>query len=75
MADRNFGNSETVTTSINAAKTYKLAGIKTAQITAIQGFKYATGTVAPTSLKDLEFCDGVSSKTVAITPDQSKVTE
>lgn len=62
-----------MTTSVNAAKTYKLAGVKSAKITAIQGFKYVVGEVAPTSLKDLEFCDGVSSKTVAITPDQSKV--
>lgn len=64
---------ETVTASVNAAKAYKLAGIKTAQVSAIQGFKYVTGTTAPTSLKDLAFCESVSSSIVTITPDQSKV--
>lgn len=64
---------ETVTSSVNAAKTYNLAGVKTAKVTAIQGFKYVVGSTAPTSLKDTAFCDSVSSSTVAITPDQSKV--
>jgi deuterolysin len=64
---------ETVTSSINAAKSYKLAGVTTAQITAVQEFKYVTGSVAPTSLKDMESCQSVSSSTLAITPDQSKV--
>lgn len=64
---------ETVTTSVNAAKSYKLAGIMTAQVTAIQGFKYVIGSTAPTTLKNMEFCESVSSSTVAITPDQSKV--
>lgn len=64
---------ETVTTSVNAAKTYKLAGIATAQVTAVQGFKYVTGSTAPTSLKDMASCESVSSSTFTITPDQSKV--
>lgn len=64
---------ETVTTSVNAAKTYKLAGIEKAQVTAIQGFKYVTGSTAPTSLKDMASCETVSSSSVTIIPDQSKV--
>jgi deuterolysin len=64
---------ETVTASINAAKTYKLAGLASAKVQAIQGFRYVTGTEAPTSLKELETCEDVSSDTVAIVPDQSKV--
>ena len=64
---------ETVTSSINAAKSYKLAGVTTAQITAVQEFKYMIGSVAPTSLKDMQSCQSVSSRTLAITPDQSKV--
>jgi deuterolysin len=64
---------ETITTSVNAAKSYKLIGIPTAQVSAIQGFKYVTGSVAPTESKDMEFCETVSTGTVAITPDQSKV--
>ncbi|TAQ88770.1 hypothetical protein B7494_g2936 [Chlorociboria aeruginascens] len=64
---------ESVTASVNAARTYNLAGIETAQVTAIQGFKYVTGSTAPTALKDTTFCEDVSSGTVTITPDQSKV--
>ncbi|KAI9745236.1 MAG: hypothetical protein M1818_001514 [Claussenomyces sp. TS43310] len=64
---------QTVTTSVNAAKSYKLAGITTAQVTAIQGFRYVTGSTAPTVLKGMLVCEDVSSGTVAITPDQSKV--
>lgn len=66
---------ETVTTSVNAAKSYKLAGVSTAHVTAIQGFRYVTGTAVPTSLKDLSVCESVTSSSVAITPDQSKVVE
>jgi len=66
---------QTVTTSVNAAKTYNLAGINEAQVTAIQGFKYVTGSVAPSSLKDAAFCESVSSGTVTVTPDQSKVAD
>jgi hypothetical protein len=64
---------ETVTASVNAAKSYKLAGIETAEVTAVQGFKYVTGAVAPASLKDAKFCQSSSSGTVTITPDQSTV--
>jgi len=64
---------ETVTTSVNAAESYKLAGISTAKITAVQAFKYVVGSAPPTSLQDAKFCSAVSSDTVAITPDQSKV--
>jgi deuterolysin len=64
---------ETVTASVNAAKSYKLAGIETAEVTAVQGFKYVTGAVAPASLKDTTFCQSSSSGTVTITPDQSTV--
>lgn len=64
---------ETVTTSVNAAKSYKLAGVSTAQVTAVQGFKYVTGSTAPASLSDMAVCESVSSGTVTVTPDQSKV--
>jgi deuterolysin len=64
---------ETFTTSVNAAKTYNLAGVAEAKVTALQGFKYVTGTTAPTSLKEMEFCQAVSSGTVSVVPDQSKV--
>lgn len=60
---------------MNVANTYSLSGVETVDITAIQGFKYATGTTVPTSLADLETCDDVSSNTVKITPDQSKLVE
>ena len=66
---------ETITTSVNAAKSYKLAGISTAKATAIQGFRYVTGSTAPTALKDMEVCESISSSTVTIAPDQSKVVE
>jgi len=62
-----------VTVDVNAAKSYKLAGIDTASVTAIQGFQYVTGSVAPTTLKELTTCDDVTSSSVSITPDQSKV--
>ncbi|KAH8878769.1 deuterolysin metalloprotease [Thozetella sp. PMI_491] len=62
---------ESVTTSVNAAKTYRLGGVASAKVTALQGFKYATGAVAPTSVGGLAVCDDVSSNTLAITPDQS----
>jgi deuterolysin len=63
---------EKITTSVNAAKTYNLDGVATAQVSALQGFKYVTGSAAPSALKDTSFCES-SSSTVAITPDQSKV--
>jgi len=62
----------TVSAQINAAKTYNLAGVETAQISAIQGFRYVTGSVAPASLKDTLFCEA-SSSTVTVVPDQATV--
>ena len=64
---------ETVTASVNAAKTYNLEGIATAEVTAIQGFRYVTGSEAPTILSETTLCDDITSNTVTITPDQSKV--
>lgn len=66
---------ETVTADVNAAASYKLSGIETAEVTAIQGFKYSVGATAPTALKETTFCDGITSNTVTITPDQSKVAD
>ncbi|KAI0860944.1 Metalloprotease [Xylaria cubensis] len=63
---------ETVNTQVNAATTYRLAGVSEAQVSALQGFHYVTGSTAPTTLKDTEFCE-VTSNSVNITPDQSKV--
>lgn len=63
---------ETITTSVNAAKSYKLAGISTAVVSAVQNFKYSVGTTAPTALKGLEACTAVSGK-ATIVPDQSLV--
>lgn len=65
---------ESVTASVNAAKTYRLSGVKSANISALQGFKYVTGTTAPDSLKDVLFCEA-SSDSYTITPDQSKAAE
>lgn len=64
---------ETVNASVNAATTHNLEGVATADITAIQGFQYTTGTTAPSALSGLEVCDDVTSNTVSITPDQKKV--
>ncbi|EAA28872.1 hypothetical protein NCU05908 [Neurospora crassa OR74A] len=65
---------ESVTASVNAARTYRLSGVKSANISALQGFKYVTGTTAPDSLKDLSFCEA-SSDSYTITPDQSKAAD
>lgn len=65
---------ESVTASVNAAKTYKLGGVKSARVTALQGFKYVVGETAPDSLKGLSFCEA-SSASYTITPDQSKADE
>ncbi|RAL58381.1 hypothetical protein DID88_006061 [Monilinia fructigena] len=46
---------ETVTASVNAAKTYNLEGLEKVNITAIQGFRYVTGEVAPTLLSQTTF--------------------
>ncbi|ESZ97811.1 putative Neutral protease 2 like protein [Sclerotinia borealis F-4128] len=64
---------ETVTASVNAAKTYNLEGLETVDITAIQGFRYVTGEVAPASIGETTLCGDITSNTVTITPDQSKV--
>lgn len=64
---------ESITTPVNAAKSYKLAGVKSAKVTAVQSFSYITGIIAPTALKGMAICGAVSSDTVAIAPDQSKV--
>ncbi|KAI0390164.1 Metalloprotease [Xylariaceae sp. FL0594] len=63
---------ETVTASVNAATTYKLAGVQKAHVSAIQGFHYVTGSTAPSSLSETEFCEATSN-TVSIVPDQAKV--
>ncbi|KAI1264156.1 Metalloprotease [Xylariaceae sp. FL1019] len=61
---------ETVTTSVNAAKSYKLGGVKSADVSAIQGFHYVTGTTAPTSLKETVYCSATSN-TMSITPSET----
>lgn len=66
---------ETVSSTVNVANTYNLAGLDTVDITAIQGFQYTTGSTAPTTLNGLETCEDVTSNTVTITPDQSKLAE
>ncbi|KAF2704145.1 putative neutral protease 2 like protein [Pleomassaria siparia CBS 279.74] len=63
---------ETVTASVNAAKSYKLAGIASANISTLQGFRYVTGEVAPTALKETVYCEATSDS-LTITPDLSKV--
>jgi hypothetical protein len=65
---------ESVTASVNAAKTYKLAGVKSAKVSAFQGFKYVTGEVAPDGLKGMSYCEATSGL-YTIVPDQSKVAE
>lgn len=64
---------ETITADVNAAVSYKLEGVNTAEVTAVQGFRYVTGSTAPTALKELLTCADVVSDTVSITPDQAKV--
>lgn len=66
---------QTVTVPVNAAKSYKLSGVSQAKVTAIQGFRYAVGAEAPSSLKDLALCEDVTSGEVEVTPDQSSVVE
>ncbi|GAW21688.1 hypothetical protein ANO14919_112120 [Xylariales sp. No.14919] len=63
---------ETVTKEVNTATTYRLAGVESAHVSALQGFHYVTGNTAPTSLKDTEFCEATSNS-MKIIPDQSKV--
>ncbi|KAI1333609.1 Deuterolysin metalloprotease family-domain-containing protein [Xylariaceae sp. FL0016] len=69
-----FQPGETITAEVNAAKSYKLAGVEKAQVSALQGFHYVAGTEAPTALKDTEFCE-TSSSAVEMTPDQSVAAE
>lgn len=64
---------ETVTASLNVAKTYNLEGLETVDVTAIQGFRYVIGERAPSALSQTTLCDALTSNTVTITPDQSKV--
>ncbi|KZL85878.1 deuterolysin metalloprotease [Colletotrichum incanum] len=66
---------QTVTVSVNAAKSYKLSGVEQAKVTAIQGFRYAAGTDTPSSFKELAVCADVTSGEVEVTPDQSTVAE
>ncbi|KAJ2989870.1 hypothetical protein NUW58_g3244 [Xylaria curta] len=63
---------ETIETSVNAATTYRLAGVSQAHVSALQGFHYVTGSTAPTSLKDTLFCEATSNS-MKIVPDQGKV--
>ncbi|KAJ4345336.1 uncharacterized protein N0V89_011466 [Didymosphaeria variabile] len=62
---------ETVTVSVNAAKSYKLQGVNQAKVSAIQGFRYATGEEVPSALKGLSFCADQATDSVEVTPDQS----
>lgn len=66
---------ETVTIAVNAAKSYKLKGIKQAKVSAIQSFHYATGDEAPTALEGLSFCADQTTSSVEVTPDQNIVAE
>lgn len=66
---------QTVTVTVNPAKSYKLKGIKQAKVSAIQGFRYTTGTEAPSALKDLTMCADMTSGTVEVSPNQATVAE
>ena len=66
---------ETVTISVNAAKSYKLQGVKHAKVSAIQGFQYAVGEATPSALKDLSTCADLKTDAVDVTPDQSTAAE
>lgn len=66
---------ETVTVAVNAAKSYKLAGVKQAKVSAVQGFQYATGDSAPSTLKELSVCADLKTDSVDVTPDQTTVAE
>jgi hypothetical protein len=66
---------ETVTVAVNAAKSYKLEGVKQAKVSAVQGFRYATGEEVPAALKDLSFCADQTTGSVEVTPDQNVVAE
>lgn len=64
---------ETVNSTIDVSQTYALAGVETAQITAVQGFQYLVGSTSPTTTNGLQVCDDVTSNTVTISPDQANV--
>lgn len=64
---------ETIIASVNPAASYDLSGVTTADITAIQGFRYVTSAIVTASLADTAVCEDVGSSTVAITPDQDTV--
>ncbi|KAI0402714.1 Deuterolysin metalloprotease family-domain-containing protein [Xylaria palmicola] len=64
---------ETVQAEVNAATTYRLAGVGQAHVSALQGFHYVKGSTAPTTLKDTEYCEATSNA-MKIVPDQKKVT-
>lgn len=66
---------QTVTVPVNAAKSYKLNGVKSAKVSAIQGFRYATGAEAPSALKDLALCADQTTGSVDVTPDQATAAE
>lgn len=61
--------------AVNAAKSYKLKGVKQAKVSAIQGFRYTTGEEIPATLKGLSFCEDQTTSSVEVTPDQSVVAE
>lgn len=66
---------ETITVAVNAAKSYKLKGVKQAKVSATQSFHYTTGDEAPAALEGLSFCADQTTGSVEVTPDQSVVAE
>jgi deuterolysin len=64
---------ETITVSVNAAKSYKLKGVEQAKVSAVQGFRYAAGEEAPAALNNLSVCADQTTDSVEVTPDQSTV--
>lgn len=66
---------ETVTVAVNAAKSYKLDGLKQAKVSAVQSFHYAIGEKVPAALEGLSFCADQTTDSVEVTPDQSTVAE
>ncbi|KAH6638724.1 deuterolysin metalloprotease [Boeremia exigua] len=66
---------ETVIVAVNAAKSYKLKDVKHAKVSAVQGFRYATGEEVPVSLEGLSVCADITTSSVDVTPDQSVAAE
>ncbi|ETS77898.1 hypothetical protein PFICI_09960 [Pestalotiopsis fici W106-1] len=62
---------ETVSATVNTAKTYNLEGVAKAKAQAIQGFHYVTGSTAPKTIAETEFCENVTSDPVDFTVDQT----